>query len=98
LLRLADADEAHAVGLGGEFLEVRLGLRVIRELVVVADGETEVLLRRGDFRGCGGDQSCKRKEGGWKESHGARWDRRASTSLGDSMQINVERFSGTAGR
>jgi hypothetical protein len=51
LLGAAHVDEPHAVGFGGELPEIRLGLHVGREVVVVADGEAEVGLRRRELGG-----------------------------------------------
>ncbi len=46
LFGLADLDQLHAIGLGGQFLPPGGELCVIGELVIVADLESEGLLRR----------------------------------------------------
>jgi len=51
LLGFADVDEAQAIGLGGEFLEVGFGLFVGGEVVVIPDGEAVVILGAREFLG-----------------------------------------------
>jgi len=67
LLGPAHIHEAETVGLAGEFFEIRLGLRVVGQVVVVADREAEVLFRRGQFRRTRGDKGegeCEEKQQG----------------------------------
>ncbi len=47
--RLADFDQLHAIRLGGELLPPGAELRVIGEIVIVADVESQGLFRSGDF-------------------------------------------------
>jgi hypothetical protein len=61
ILGPAHVDQSYAVGLGGEFLEVRLGLRVGREMIIIPDGETEVLPRR---RYLCSERGCAERENG----------------------------------
>ena len=51
LFGLADLDQLHAIGLGGQLLPPGLELRVGGEVVIVADIESEGFLGRGDFAG-----------------------------------------------
>src|SRR5579863_7544754 len=50
---LADHYEFDAIGGGGEFFKVGFGLRVVGELIVVADVETEMVPGGGDVSGSG---------------------------------------------
>ena len=68
-LGFADIDKAEAVGCGGEFFEIRLGLGVGGEVVVVADGEAEMGARSREF---GGGRSAGESEGRGEEGEGGR--------------------------
>ncbi len=46
---LADIDQFHAVGFGGQFLPVRFELGVVGDLIVVANIKAQGFLRAGDF-------------------------------------------------
>jgi len=48
--------QPHAVGLGGEFFEIRLGLRVGGQMVIIANRETE-MLRDAFLKTLGGEGS-----------------------------------------
>ena len=83
-LSFADIDEPEAVGCGGELFEIRLGLGVGGEVVVVADGEAEMLLRGGEgsSRGVGGDGRGEEGEGGRDEAEGAEHGGEEGTGTG----------------
>ena len=93
-LGFSDIDEAEAIGGGGECFEIRLGLRVGRQVVVVADGEAEMLLRRGEGRGRSAGESEGRGEegeGGRDEAEGAEHSDEEGTGTGKGERLRERR-------